>query len=255
MNRKRNWLIWISLGSNLLIILVLLMAKLLAESRLQKVSSMLNRLGESEIVYTVHIEDTLQISTAFLIEESVPVRVKMDVDYDLDFNAMIPVNQQIETPIKLVVNQNIKIDTGFLFKDKIVVPLDEIIHVDQKFLIATNSAHNKGVRLPIVADIPLKQNITLIIKDPISVYAEIPIKIPISQTIPVQITMTIPVNLKLPLHIPVNSNAVITFPQSLPVKGSIPLNLDIPVKIPLSATPIKSKADSIAFQLNHLLKL
>jgi hypothetical protein len=254
MDRKKSLLIWISLGLNVAIILVLLIAKFMAEKRLERVSGMLNRLGESEIIYTVHVEDTLDISTAFRIEVAVPVIVQMDVDYDLDFKANIPIDQQIMTPINLVVNQNIKVDTGFLFKDKIVVPLNEVIHVDQKFLVALNGDRTKGIRVPIVADIPLKQNITLDIKNPIPVMAEIPIKIPISQTIPVQITMTLPVDLKIPLHIPVNAKALITFPQTLPVKGRIPLNLDIPVRIPLSKTPIKSKADSIAFELEHILK-
>jgi hypothetical protein len=244
----------LSLGLNLAIIVVLLIAKFMAEARLEKVSGMLTRLGESEILYTVHVEDTLDIATAFRIEEAVPVIVRMDVDYDLAFKANIPIDQQIMTPIQLTVNQNIKVDTGFLFKDKIVVPLDEMIHVDQKFMVTLNHGKNRLVNVPIVADIPLKQNITLDIRNPIPVMAEIPIKIPISQTIPVQITMTLPVDMTIPLHIPVNAKAVISFPQTLPVKGRIPLNIDIPVRIPLSATPIKSKSDSIAWELNHLLK-
>ena len=255
MEHKKNLLGWIALFLGVAIVIVLLYVKFLAEKRLESVAGMLNRLGESEIFYTVHVQDTLDISTAFTIAEKVPVVVQMRVKYDLDFKADIPIDQQIQTPIHLVVNQNIKVDTGFLFKDKIIVPLDEIIHVDQKFLIPTNSKHKKGVNIPIVADIPLKQQITLDIKNPIPVSAEIPIKIPISQTIPVQITLTIPVDLKIPLDIPVNSQAVISFPQTLPVKGRIPISLDIPVRIPLSATPIKPKADSIAFQLKNLLKL
>lgn len=254
MDKKKSLLIWFSLGLNVAIILVILIGKHLAESRLEKVAGMLNRLGESEIVYTVHVEDTLEIATAFRIEEAVPVMVRMDVDYELDFKTIIPIDQQIVTPIELVVDQTIEVDTGFLFKDKIVVPLDEMIHVDQNFMVTLDHGKHKIVNIPIVADIPLKQNITLDIKNPIAVLADIPIKIPISQTIPVQIKMTLPVDLKIPLHIPVYASALISFPQTLPVKGSIPLNLDIPVRIPLSATPIKGKSDSIAYELQHLLK-
>lgn len=255
MQKRFRWLIGLSLFLNLIIIGALLFTKIKAESRLQKVAGMLNRLGNSDIDYIVHVEDTLDIKTNFNINKAVPVMVAMDVKYNLDFKQIIPVNQIIQTPIKLMVNQNIRVDTGFLFKDKIIVPLDEIIHVDQKFKVVFNKENKKGINIPIIADIPLKQNISLNIKDPIPVLADIPIKIPISQTIPVHIEMHIPVDLDLPLDIPVNSHALITFPESLPVTGRIPLNLDIPVKIPLSATPIKSKSDSIAVELQNLLKL
>ena len=254
MKDKTKLLVIISLILNLGIIGTLLFVKFRAESRLAKVSGMLVRLGNSEIDYTVHVEDTLEISTAFTIEQTVPVLVEMGVKYNLPFKAMIPVDQQIETPIKLTISQKIHLDTAILFKNKIVVPLDEIISVDQKFTIPTNRKKKKGIGVPIIADIPLKQNITLDIKNPISILTDIPVKIPISETIPVKIQLTIPVDINVPLNIPVKSEAMITFPYKLPVSGKIPLNLDIPVKIPLSATPIKSKADSIAIELQNLLK-
>lgn len=254
MKDKTKLLVIISLILNIGIIGTLLFVKNMVESRLSKVSGMLTRLGNSEIDYTVHVEDTLEISTAFSIKEVVSVFVEMRVKYDLPFKAMIPVDQQIETPITLTVDKTIHLDTVFMFKNKIVAPLDEIISVDQMFTIPTNREKKKGINIPIVADIPLKQTISLDIKDPISVLADIPIKIPISETIPVKIELTIPVDINVPIDIPVKSEALITFPYQLPISGKIPLNLDIPVKIPLSATPIKSKSDSIAYELERLLR-
>ncbi|HOV11408.1 MAG TPA: hypothetical protein PLL90_06565 [Bacteroidales bacterium] len=254
MKDKTKLLVIISLILNIGIIGTLLFVKYRAETRLARVSGMLVRLGNSAIDYTVHVEDTIEISTAFTIEQVIPVFVEMRVKYDLPFRAMIPVDQQIKTPITLTVDKTIHLDTVFMFKNKIVAPLDEIISVDQKFTIPTNREKKKGINIPIVADIPLKQTISLDIKDPINVIADIPIKIPISETIPVKIQLTIPVDINVPIDIPVKSEALITFPYKLPISGKIPLNLDIPVKIPLSATPIKAKSDSIANELGNLLK-
>jgi len=85
MKDKTKLLIIISLVLNCLIIAALLYTKLMADTRLKRMSGMMQRLGSAVIDYTVHVEDTLEINTAFNIEQTVPVLVQMNVKYDLPF--------------------------------------------------------------------------------------------------------------------------------------------------------------------------
>ena len=255
MQIRKNYLAAISLLINVLIIGVLLFVKFRAEQKLEIVSGLMQRLGSSVIDYTVHVEDTLDIATSFRVTQKVPVVVQMRVKYDLNLKQDIPVDQKIVTPVSLDINQKIRLDTAFLFRDKIIVPVNEMIHVDEDIIIPLNREKQTGIRVPIITDIPLRQDITLDIRNPIPVQSEIPIQLNISQDLPVKIKMQIPVDLNIPIDIPVNSEAVISFPYTLPVSGQIPIRLDIPVKIPLAGTPLKEKADSIGLVLKDLLKL
>jgi len=117
-------------------------------------------------------------------------------------------------------------------------------------MISKNGKH--GIKVPISAVIPLKQNITLDLGR-IPFETEIPVKIPISQNLPVNIKLSIPINMHVPLNVPVKSWATITFPNKLPVHGKIPLKMKVPVDIPLSSTPLKPKFDSLANVIKGLM--
>ncbi len=240
----------ISLVLNILIVIVLVYMKINAGNKLNNAYDILKSLGEARIKYNVPYNDTLEINTEFKVTQKVKVFVELQFKNTINISDVVPVDQMIDVPINIVVNKLIQVDTAILIKDKLTVFLDEKIPVDQKVTIPLKG--KKGINLPLYTVIPLKQNISLDLGR-IPFQTAIPVSIPISEKIPVNIKLNIPINMRVPLDVPVKSEAIITFPYTLPVHGKIPLKLNVPVNIPLSETALKPKFDSLANVIKSLL--
>jgi hypothetical protein len=240
----------ISLVLNILVVVVLVYMKFNAGNKLDKAYGLLKSLGDSRIKYKVPFSDTLIIDTEFKVTQKVRVFVELQFKNTINISDIVPVDQMIDVPINIVVNKLIQVDTAILIKDKLTVFLDEKIPVDQKVTIPLKG--KKGINIPLYTVIPLKQNISLDLGR-IPFQTAIPVSIPISEKIPVNIKLNIPINMRVPLDVPVKSEAIITFPYTLPVHGKVPLKLIVPVDIPLSETALKTKFDSLANVIKSLL--
>jgi hypothetical protein len=252
-SNRKNFIRLIAVTSlilNILIIVGLAYMKLNAGNKLDKAYDILKSLGEARIKYDVPLNDTLEINTEFKVTQKVKVFVELRFKNTIDISDIVPVDQMIDVPINIVVNRMINVDTAILIKDKLTVFLDEKIPVDQ--MVTIPIVGKKGINIPLVTVIPLKQNISLNLGT-IPFQTGIPISIPISEKIPVNIKLNIPINMKVPLDVPVRSEAIITFPYTLPVHGKIPIKMKVRVDIPLSETSLKPKFDSLANVIKSLL--
>jgi hypothetical protein len=61
------------------------------------------------------------------------------------------------------------------------------------------------------------------------------------------------VDQKIDLELLVKQQALVGFPYNMKMKGRIPITMDIPVKIPLRDTPIKTYLDKTANELDGML--
>ncbi len=116
---------------NIIVILVLLYFKSMVGNRLVTAHDLLVSLGNERIKYNVMVNDTLDINTSFAVTQSIIVFVEMQFEDTINILDLVPVNQTIGVPINFEVNQNLKVDTVILIKDKLIIPLDEKIPVHQ----------------------------------------------------------------------------------------------------------------------------
>lgn len=254
LNKHSGLIATLSISINILLIVFLLFFRHQAQQKLDQVAVLMDELGETHIIDTVRIRDTVAVNTEFLVSRPVPVNVQLRLKSTLALKTLIPVDQRLDVPITLHVRQHIKVDTAVLIDGELVVPVDAVIPIDQTFTLRTRK-NGRGIKLPIVAEIPLKQDIRLSFRDPLPFRTSIAVDIPINETIPIDLTLNIPVDQDLPVDMPVNSAAQITFPSTLPIKGSIPLSLDVPIDIPLGQTELKEKAHAVGETIRRLLDI
>lgn len=231
---------------------ILLKVKSKAEKRLTAASQYLRDLGEQYIDYTVHVDQTIPLNTEVNVTRSIPVNINMVVSDSVMIVANVPVNDSMDVPIKLKVNQLLDIDTTITVVQRTDIDLITKIPINQNFK-TTMLGKGLAMDIPIEADIPVNQYVSVGFPYPLKVKSQIRAKLPIDQMLKIPIKMTVPMNQKIPLKLPIKQVAWVSFTTTMPIKGNIPIIMDIPVKIPLRDTPIKSYLDKVANELDGML--
>lgn len=209
----------------------------------------LTELAEGHIHYTVHISQTVPISTEVVLNERIPVPVSLEVNDTLPVNAEIPFQEEILVPVNLEIDQVFSVDTTVPFKDEIVVPVDDVVHIDERF---ETRVLGQTINIPIRGDIPVKLSVKVPIDKKIPVQTDIPVKFPISETLPVEIGWTIPVDLEIPVNLPVETEVIVPFERTIPINVQVPIVLDVPIDIAISDTPFGEYLRNLGEQLRQI---
>ncbi len=221
-----------------------------ADAQLDKAADMIEEIGRSRFEVIAEVDDTMPLSTTINIPVSVPVRVSMNLSIDAPFTMNVPVNQELNIPFHLDIQELIPIDTVFHFPDAIAP------YVNDSFGLATKMDVRifPGFRVPfrVSGIIPLNENLSFEMPS-MRVKAVIPIEIDISESIPVKLSFNLPLNqnINLPLHI--NTAATISFIQEIPVHADFPVHLAVPVPVDFGSTPLKPRFDSLSRMLRDVL--
>lgn len=252
---KNNRFLTIGLIALLLLnvgtIAVLLMVKSKAENRLSKASGFLRELGEQEIDHLVKVRDTIDVETEITITQPVPVDIDMLIRDKIPVHMNVGVRENLTVPVSMRINEVVHVDTSIVMKDKANVHANSVIPVNQKFTWLWGK--NKGPKMKIKADIPLDQDMAIAFNDKLRFESDIPVRFTLKDNLPVGLNMDIPVDQKIDLNLLVKQRATVGFPVNLKMKGKIPIIMDIPVKIPLRDTPIKTYLDKTANELDGML--
>ncbi len=246
-----NIVLFITMGST---IGILLMIKAKAEKRLTNASGYLRELGEQYIDYVVHVEQTIPLKTEVTITRSIPVNIDMTVNDSVLIQANIPVSDSIDVPINLNLNQNMKVDTNFKVNNRLKVLLFTEIPINQTFRM-TMLGKGFPIDVPIEATIPLSQPVYIEFPELLQITSDLRVQLPVRDQMRVAIKMIVPMNQKIPLRLPIKQQAMVSFTTTMPIEGQIPIVMDIPVKIPLRDTPIKSYLDKVADELDDMLSI
>lgn len=241
------------LAITLIVLIVMLLGiKAKAEKRLSKASAYLRELGEQYIDYVVHVDQTIPLKTEVNITRSIPVNINMTVNDSVLIQANIPVSDSIDVPINLNLNQNMDVDTNFKVNNRLKVLLFTEIPINQTFKM---TMFGKGfpIDVPIEATIPLSQPVYIEFPELLQITSNLRVKLPVRDQMRVAIKMIVPMNQKIPLVLPIRQQAMVSFTTTMPIEGQIPIVMDIPVKIPLRETPIKSYLDKVANELDGML--
>lgn len=250
---RKVWLaIIVLLLINLGTIGVLLMVKAKAEGRLAKASGYLKELGNQYIDYLVIVRDTIPLQNAIQVTQPIPVEIEMLIDDSVLIKANVPVYDTIEVPVDLAINQQIAVNSPVMIPGKVKVLLNTSIPIAQKFKMPMGKK-GKGISVPIEAEIPLDQAVAISFNDSMRINTTIPVQFPLNEKLKVAINLNVPMNQEIPLRLPIKQMATVGFPVAMPVNGSVPVLLKVPVRIPLSQTPIKTYLDKTANELDGML--
>ncbi len=247
-------LVVLSLALSVGAIIVAVRIQAAARTMLGNAATQLTEVADSHIQYTVHLSQTLPISTSIAVNEKVRVPVSLTVDNTIPIDTQIPVRQKIAVPVKLNINQAFPVDTTVPFKDTIVVPINKVISIDETFGIPVQVPMygEATIQVPIRADIPVKLDIEVPVDKQIPVKTTIPVSFPISETLPVDINMTIPVKMDIPVHMPVETEVTGPLSQTVPVNVQVPLAMDVPVDIAIGDTPLGEHLRSLGDELRKI---
>jgi hypothetical protein len=232
---------------------ILLSVKNKAEKRLELASGFLRELGLQYIDYVVHVDQEIPLKTEVFISRTIPVNIDMNITDSVQIKANIPVRDSIIVPIQLQLNELLDMDTSIQITQQVMVMLEAEIPIDQKF---TTKPFGDALALdiPIEAELKLDQPVYISFPQAMPVKSQIPVKFAIKQNMPTLIQMNVPMNQKIPLTLSLRGQrAFVSFTSSMPIEGLIPIVMDIPVKIPMKETPIKSYLDKVADQLDDML--
>jgi hypothetical protein len=194
----------------------------------------LAKLAEERIQYTVHISQTVPISTQIAISERIAVPVSLIISHTIPVHTELPFQEKLLVPVRLEINQVLPISTSFPLKDELAVPVDQIIHIDERFEI---TILGQEVQVPIRGDIPVKLDITVPIDKQFPIRADIPVALPISTTLAVDVRWTVPVELEIPVNLPIETEVVVDFHRTIPLRTKVPVVLDVPLDIAIGDTP------------------
>lgn len=252
----QNKNLWLAIGAIFLInigtIVVLLGVKSKAEGRLTKASGYLRDLGNQYIDYVVEVHDTIPLTTSIQVTEAIPVDIAMTIDDSVMITANVPVRDTISVPVSLMIDQQIGVDNPVMIPGIVTVQLNTQIPINQKFKMPVGKK-GKGIKVPIMADIPLNQAVGITFNDSMRINTKIPVKFPLNEVLRVPIELNVPMNQEIPLRLPLKQMATVGFPTAMPVNGKVPIVLKVPVHIPLAKTPIKTYLDKTADELDDML--
>lgn len=237
--------------TNLSIIAVLLVVRSHAKEHLELTAKHLEALAYKEIEYTVKIDAIIPFSSEIELVESFTVEVELTIDDNIQIKADIPIKDAIQVPVDIRAKQNVELDTTIMITEEVMVNLDTEIPIDQKFLWPIGKK-GKGIKIPVIASVPVNENVLVEFSDPLAVQATIAVDIPFQQMIDVEFEMWIPIDQDVPVNFPLKTEAKITIPKPIKVKGEIPVKLEVPVRIPLNETTIKASADSISYEIRQM---
>ena len=230
---------------------VLLTVKSKAEKRLANASGFLRELGEQEIDHLVKVRDTIDVETEITITQPVPVDIDLLIRDKIPVRMRVGVHDRIDVPVSLRINEVMHTDTSITMPGKAKVHATGTIPVNQKFTWLWG--RKKGPKLKIKADIPLDRDMEIAFRDKLRFQSDIPVRFLLKDRLPVELDLDIPVDQKIDLELPVKQRATVGFPVNLKMKARIQITMDIPVKIPLRDTPIKTYLDKTADELDGML--
>lgn len=252
----QNKKLWLAIGAVLLVnlgtIVVLLAVKSKAEGRLVKATGFLRELGDQYIDYVVEVHDTIPLLTSIQVTHAIPVDIAMTIDDSVLITANVPVKDTISVPVNLMIDQQIGVDNPVMIPGIVTVQLDTKIPINQKFKMPVGKK-GKGMKIPIMAEIPLNQAVGITFNDSMRINTKIPVKFPLNEMLRVPIELNVPMNQEIPLRLPLKQMATVGFPTAMPVNGKVPIVLKVPVHIPLNKTPIKTYLDKTADELDDML--
>lgn len=212
-------------------------------------SSELASLAEGHIQHTVHISQTVLISTDIAVDERIPVPINLVVSNTLPVKTEIPFQEKIVVPVDLEIDQVFPVSTTVPFQDEIIVPVDDVITIDEKF---ETRLLGQTIKIPIRGDIPVQLTVAVPIDKKIPVRTSIPIQFPISETLPVEIDLTIPVDLEIPVNLPVETSVTVPFSRTIPISVAVPVVLDVPIDIAIGDTFLGEYLRELGEQLGRL---
>lgn len=248
--------IWLAIVLLLLINLgtigVLLMIKAKAERRLANASGYLKELGNQYIDYLVEVRDTIPLENAIQVTQAIPVAIEMTIDDSVLIKANVPVQDTIIVPVNLAIDQQIAVNSPVMIPGNVKVLLNTTIPISQKFKMPVGKK-GKGISVPIEAEIPLNQGVAISFNDSMRINTSIPVEFPLNEKLKVGINLNVPMNQVIPLRLPIKQMATVGFPTAMPINGKVPVVLKVPVRIPLSKTPIKTYLDKTANELDGML--
>jgi len=244
-------LLSIGLGAT---VFILLKIKGQAESRLAIASQNLRELGEQYIDYVVHVDQEIPLKTEVTITRTIPVDIEMLVNDSVLIQANVHVNDSITVPVSLNINEILGVDTTIQITRPVTIQLNTEIPINQKFAASLFRGRLRP-SVPIEANVPLDQPVTINFTEPMYITSDIRARLPIRENLRVPIMLTVPMNQRIPLVLPIRQQALVSFTTKMPIEGMIPIVMDIPVKIPLRDTPIKLYLDRVADQLEDMLAL
>ena len=199
------WLVVVSLVVGALLF-GLLRAQATAKTLLNRAADDLTTLADSQIQYTVVVDRVMTVETE------------------------IPVDHEIVVPFEMEIDQVFPVDTTILFKEEFVVPIDEVLSIDQTFNVPFEvplTGKTVAVPIPIQADIPIQFDVAIPIDNEMDLYADIPVQLLISDEFTVAISRTVP------------------------VRAEVPVVLDIPIEITLSDTSFGEHLHDLAESLRQ----
>lgn len=128
--------------------------------------------------------------------------------------------------------------------DDVVAELDQFatstievpVNVDQQLPINTEIAFNRTIEVPIVATIPIQEdlNTTITVQGPFGVDIPIDVEVPVNVDVPIDLTVPITVD------------------ETIPVDTEIPIRLDVPISLEVAGTPLADLAIALRDALSQL---
>jgi hypothetical protein len=206
----------------------------------------LAELADSRIQYTVHISQTVPITTDVLINEQITVPISLQVNRTIPIKTEIPIRKQVLVPVNLEIDQVIAIDTTVPFKDQLVVPVNDVIEIDEVF---ETSLLGQTVNFPVRGAIPIQLDVVVPIDKEFPIQTDIPVRFPISQTLLVDLNWTVPIDLDIPVNLPIETEVVVPIYRNIPISVEIPVVLDVPIDIAIGDTPLGAYLRRIGDQL------
>ncbi len=216
---------------------------------LGQASAGLNTLAEGRLQYTLHISQTVAITTNLAVHENIPVPISLVISHTIPVNAAIPFNEQILVPINLEIDQVFPISTTIPFQEEIVVPVDDVITIDENF---ETRVLGQTIKIPIRGDIPVKLTIRAPIDKNIAVRTSIPVHFFISETLLVDFDRVIPVNLEIPVNLPIETSVIVPLNRTIPISLAVPLVLDVPIDIAIGDTFLGEYLRNLGEQLQRI---
>lgn len=191
-------------------------------------------------IYIPLEDQSVNIDLQEPLQAKVKIHNALDVDVTGRVNAEIPIDEQLNIPLKQTLIPRVYFDNQVPIKT--IIPIRETLVVDQDLAVDTKvkiKVLGKDISLPLKGTIPIKLNVP------------IRMDVPLKQNIHLKFNAPVQTVLKENLQIPLKT----TLKTNIPIQG----HLNVPIKTALDATvdvqntlPVKIKKGKLVIPLSSV---
>ena len=230
---------------------VLLGVRAVASGRLLETSAVLRQLAGESIETTIRVKQNMELHAQIEIVEPTNIDLTLGVRDRVPVKMNVKVDEKLTVPLDINIDEMIEVESAAMTASTTRVRAKAEIDFEQP--IKWKVASPLSPLINIKGKVPIDHEMDITFPSSLRVSGKIPVRFPLKKELIVPVSLDVPVDHLMDLNLAIKQQALVGFPEPLKITGKIPVAIDIPVKIPLRATPIAAALEKIAASLEGLL--